>query len=132
MSYSITFSMGQQFRWSRRLSRLLIKAASRGPDRGRISMNELMALFHHAMKDQVGLALPYFVEEIASHHYRAGEGMLFVVVIEHQEDILPYRGFFQHARRLGLEGSDEDIWRTQCRLVYGVHVRPRNRRPRAG
>jgi len=131
MSYSITFSMGQQFRWSRRLSKLLIKAASRGPDRGRISMNELMTLFHHAMKDQIGLALPYFIEEITRHHFTTGKGMLSIVVTETEQDILPYRGFFHHARRLGLAGSEEDIWRDQCRLVYGVHARPRNRRQRA-
>ena len=73
------------------------------------------------------LRLPRLLEEITIEEYKAGRGMLTVVVVHNDGDLLPGIGFFHLARRLGYDVKDrKSFWITEIEKVknYWLSVNP--------
>lgn len=62
----------------------------------------------------------HMLGEISTEEAAAGRGMLTVVVVHKHGDKQPGPGFFELAKRLGRNMSDEECWVTELSKVYRV------------
>jgi hypothetical protein len=63
--------------------------------------------------------LDELLRQVASEEHAQGRGMLTVLVVHKTGDLRPGRGFYECARALGLDTSDEDrLWVDQFNKVH--------------
>ena len=63
--------------------------------------------------------LPQFLAEISTEEAEAGRGMMTALIVRKDGDQRPGAGFFQLARRLGLDVSDpEKFWIGEVNKVF--------------
>jgi hypothetical protein len=69
--------------------------------------------------------LDELLRQIATEEESQGRGMLTVVVVHKSGDQRPGRGFYECARALGLDTSDEDrLWVDQFNKVHASWAKP--------
>lgn len=76
-----------------------------------ISYSELVSIIKSVTMNAYDQRLSHFLGEIAEEEEMAGRGMLTVVVVHKNGDLMPGPGFFEMAKELGHDTRDrEKFW----------------------
>jgi len=105
--------------------KVMIAASSRGRQDPRrlVTYSKLVAEIKAAIPsldlDPYDSRLNHMLCEISTEEYKAGRGMLSVVVVHAQGDKMPGEGFFQLAQKLNRDTGDrEAFWIDELCKVY--------------
>ena len=95
---------------------VLIDVARR---KGKISYTELTGKVHTIHFSPEAAALAHMLDDISREEDAAGRGMLSVIVVHKDGDMMPGSGFFKLAKKLGRDISDkEKCWIEEFNRVY--------------
>jgi hypothetical protein len=84
-----------------------------------IPYSELTGLVHTIHFSYDDTAFHHMLDEISREEDAAGRGMLSVIVVHKDGDMMPGPGFFRLAKKLGRDKSDrEACWANELRKVY--------------
>ena len=88
-------------------------------DKGKISYTKLTEMVHTIHFSPEAAALHHMLGEISIEEDAAGRGMLSVIVVHKDGDMMPGPGFFKLAKKLGRDISDRDkCWINEFNRVY--------------
>ena len=84
-----------------------------------ISYTELTGKVHTIHFSPEDRAFHHLLDDISREEDAAGRGMLSVIVVHKEGDMMPGSGFFKLAKKLGRDTSDRDkCWADEFNRVY--------------
>ena len=109
-----------QDQWSRAKEEAKSILIERSRDRGMIPYSELVSQISAITLEAYDIRLNNLLSEISREEDEAGRGMLSVIVVHRQGDMEPGRGFYELAKSLGRDVSNE----TECwvKELHRVHA----------
>jgi hypothetical protein len=89
-------------------------------ERGTITYSDLSQQLHNITIPHNDPAMAVMLDEISTEEFKAGRGMLSVIVVHKTGDQIPGPGFFKLAKSLGRKVTDkETFWIDELSAVHG-------------
>ena len=106
--------------WSRGKAEVIGILQARARERGMITYSELSRQLQSIVLPYDDPAMAAMLDEISTDEFKAGRGMLSVVVVHKYGDMEPGVGFFKLADSLGRNVADKTtFWVNELHTVHG-------------